>query len=258
MSIEIVFFDIDGTLIDENKKTAKKTLQAIEQLKEKGIQVVFSTGRSPRHIVDVQKMFQIDSYICFNGAFGFHQGETIFNHQLNLETLTKLMDDIKIKNHPIVYLNDEGCYASVEQDKRIATTFERLKEKQPSFQPTIWKDKPIYQAYLYCLPEEQKVYEESHPEIKFTRWHPYAVDINSYNMNKSIGVKSFLQHVQIDPKNAAAFGDHLNDLEMLQYVGYGIAMGDAIQEAKDRADFVTKPLKEDGIYYGLKHLGLIE
>lgn len=257
MSIEVVFFDIDGTLIDENKRTATKTAEAINQLKENGTKVIFATGRSPRHIVDIQKMFQIDSFICFNGSIGVQEGDSIFHHALNHAHLTDLVENADANAHPMAFLNNLGTYANAKNDERIRASFQHLKEALPEYRPTVWKEEPIIQSFLYCLPEEQQQYEQDHPELKFTRWHKYAVDVNNHNMNKSIGIRSYLEYLDIDPKNAAAFGDNLNDLEMLSYVGYGVAMGNAIDAAKEKADFVTKPLHENGIYYGLKHLELI-
>ncbi len=257
MSIEVVFFDIDGTLIDVNKRTASKTVEAINQLKENGTKVVIATGRSPRHIVDIQEMFNIDSFVCFNGSIGVNEGASIFHHALNHAHLTDLVNDTDVNSHPMAFLNNLGSYTNAENDNRIKVTFDHLKEEMPEYRPTVWKEEPIIQSFLYCSPDEQKYYEENHPELKFTRWHKYAMDVNNYDMNKSVGIRSYLEYLDIDPKNAAAFGDNLNDLEMLSYVGHGVAMGNAIDAAKEKADFVTKPLHDNGIYYGLKHLELI-
>ncbi|MGM8213444.1 Cof-type HAD-IIB family hydrolase [Virgibacillus sp. W0430] len=257
MSIEAVFFDIDGTLIDENKLTADKTVYAINQLRENGIKVIFATGRSPRHIVDVQKMFGIHSFVCFNGSVGVCEGKRIFQHALNHGSLTRLITDATTKNNPMVFLNERGSYASSEADEQISASFNHLKEDHPEYRPNVWESEEIIQSFLYCSPEEQKMYEEEHEELKFTRWHTYAVDVNNHNMNKSVGIKSYLEYLNINPRNTAAFGDNLNDLEMLSYVGYGIAMGNAVDVAKEKADYVTKPLHENGIYFGLKHMGLI-
>ena len=66
-----------------------------------------------------------------------------------------------------------------------------------------------------------------------------------------------LQHYGLTQQDSVAFGDGPNDLEMLQYAAIGIAMGNAVQEAKDVADYVTTDLLEDGIYNGMKHFQLI-
>lgn len=257
MSIKAVFFDIDGTLVDENMQTAKKTKQAIGTLKENGIKVVLCTGRSPRHISFVRKMLQLDSFICFNGAFGYFDGEVVFNHQLPYEELSALVNEAKSKENSIVFLNDIGSYSDTAIDQKIDVTFDRLKVPLPSFNPTMWQQAPTYQGYLYCSEKEEQEYVNNFPSFKFTRWHKYAVDVNNYNVNKATGIKAISDILDIDIKNTAAFGDSLNDVEMLSSVGCGVAMGNGMSEVKDTADFVTKSLEEDGIYYGLKYLDLI-
>lgn len=256
--VEIVFFDIDGTLIDENKKTSSRTIEALKELKDYGIKVVLCTGRSKIHFQDIRELFEINSYICFNGAYGVYNDEIIFKKQMELKNIEKLMIDVNEKEHKIVFSNDTDSYANDKDDEQIKTSFNSLHIESPTYHPTIWRDEFMYQGYLYCTPEEEEEYVKNHPEFKFTRWHKFAVDINDYNMNKARGIESFLRHLNIRAEHAVAFGDNLNDLEMLEYVGYGIAMGDGVKEAKEKANFVTKAVDEDGIYYGLKHLNLIK
>lgn len=127
----------------------------------------------------------------------------------------------------------------------------------PSVQPDIWQKEDIYQVYLYCKEDEQQQYEQHHPHLKFTRWYPYTVDVNDRFMNKSVGIERVLHHLNIAPEQSIAFGDNMNDLEMLSYVGMGVAMGNAIEDTKNAADFVTKPIHEDGISYALEKLKVI-
>ncbi|EHB59642.1 Haloacid dehalogenase domain protein hydrolase type 3 [Paenibacillus lactis 154] len=75
--------------------------------------------------------------------------------------------------------------------------------------------------------------------------------------SKAKGIEAVLKHLGITPAQAVAFGDGLNDKEMLAYVGLGIAMGNAHEEVKPLADFVTKHVNKGGIRHGLRHAGLI-
>ena len=85
----------------------------------------------------------------------------------------------------------------------------------------------------------------------------FTVDVNDRYMNKSVGIARVLHHLDIAPEQSIAFGDNLNDLEMLSYVGMGVAMGNAVEKTKNTADFVTKPIHEDGISYALEQLKVI-
>ncbi len=67
-----------------------------------------------------------------------------------------------------------------------------------------------------------------------------------------------IERLPFDISDTYAFGDGLNDLQMIEYVGTGVAMGNAVPELKEIADFVTKPVDEDGIAYAVKELGLLK
>lgn len=257
MVYKIVFFDIDGTLIDSSKQIQKETVNAIEKLQKNDVKVVLATGRSPIHIKDVRDALNINSYICFNGSSVFYEGEKLHGTCIERENVRKLVDDANMKNHPLIFLTEEGCYSSKEIDSQIKASFDFLKEELPEYNSEVWKKEGTYQIYLYCEAHEQQYYEKNHPNLKLTRWHKYAMDVNVKNINKSEGIKWLLNYLQINPKEAVAFGDNLNDLEMMLYVGMGIAMGNAVEETKKKADFVTKHINDNGISYALKKLNLI-
>ena len=77
-------------------------------------------------------------------------------------------------------------------------------------------------------------------------------------INKSYGMEKYLEYVVLTRKDAIAFGDGPNDLDMLSFAETGVAMGNGLEEVKKLADFVTKDINENGIAYALKELGLIK
>ncbi|HDL3288251.1 TPA: HAD hydrolase family protein, partial [Mannheimia haemolytica] len=94
-------------------------------------------------------------------------------------------------------------------------------------------------------------------DLKEARWHPNAVDILRKENSKARGIQDVLATLNIEIESAMAFGDGINDLEMLPTVGVGVAMGNGVPELKAVADFITKPLEEDGILYALETLEVI-
>ena len=94
-------------------------------------------------------------------------------------------------------------------------------------------------------------------DLKAVRWHENAVDILLKDNSKALGIQDVLNHFGFSIENAMAFGDGLNDVEMLENVGFGVAMGNAEPELKPLADFVTKDIREDGILYALETLEVI-
>ena len=90
------------------------------------------------------------------------------------------------------------------------------------------------------------------------RWHTTLRDISPIGGTKQLGIDKFLEYYGLDLKDTMAFGDGGNDMQMLQHVSLAVAMGNAGDELKSIADFVTKDVDDEGIAYALKHYGLID
>ena len=88
------------------------------------------------------------------------------------------------------------------------------------------------------------------------RWHPDFADIISKGNSKSTGIDAMLAHYGIKLDESMAFGDGGNDISMLKHAGIGVAMGNASEEVKKSADFVTASVDEDGVALMLKRMGL--
>lgn len=110
---------------------------------------------------------------------------------------------------------------------------------------------------LYCDHKYEQLYKNSFPEFSFVKWHEYAYDILPQGASKAVGILKLLETLGINNTNCFAFGDGLNDLEMLATVGTGIAMGNAVPEAKAAADIITTSSSDNGISNGLKMVGLL-
>jgi hydroxymethylpyrimidine pyrophosphatase-like HAD family hydrolase len=93
--------------------------------------------------------------------------------------------------------------------------------------------------------------------LRLVRWHPFALDVLPSGGSKARGILDLLHALNLEPAQAVAFGNSLNDRELLALVGYGIAMGNAVEELKPVADFVTTSVDDNGIVNGLKAAGLI-
>ncbi|MEK4221190.1 Cof-type HAD-IIB family hydrolase [Bacillus sp. FSL W8-0116] len=257
MSYKIVFFDIDGTLVNKDSTIPLDTKEAIRKLKERNIEVSFATGRAPFHFRHIAEELGIDSFVSFNGSYVVYKGKVIFEKPIHPASLEQLEQYSHRFNHPIVYLSHKECYANKKQHPHVVESFQFLKLESPGFQPYYWKYTSIYQALLYCQEHEETHYLEKFNDLSFIRWHPLSMDVLPSDLSKAKGIAAMLQHLKLSPDDAVAFGDGLNDKEMLSYVGMGIAMGNAHEEVKPFADFTTKHVNDGGIRYGLEYLELI-
>ena len=115
----------------------------------------------------------------------------------------------------------------------------------------------VLQITPFLTPDEERRLLPSLPGCTSARWYPTFCDITSAAADKANGIRSIAQHLGIDLSETMAFGDGGNDISMLQTVGTGVAMGNALDEVKAHADYVTTDVDNDGVKNALEHFGII-
>ncbi|MEH6904258.1 Cof-type HAD-IIB family hydrolase [Neobacillus drentensis] len=258
MNKPIVFFDIDGTLLNENKIIPESTKTAVRLLQDKGIHTVIATGRVPEMFYWIRKELNIDSYVSMNGQYVVYDGKEIYSNPLNPERLHSLSLRTAEYGDALAYCSDQDIKVSASNHPFIESSFDTLMMTYPEVNHHFYKQKPIYQGHLYCDTSNHQMYVDHFPDFEFVKWHDYAYDILPKGASKAIGIQALLKVLNINNENCYAFGDGLNDLEMLSSAGTGIAMGNAVPEAKAVADIVTTSSSHHGILNGLIQVGLLE
>ncbi|MBT2678400.1 Cof-type HAD-IIB family hydrolase [Bacillus sp. ISL-35] len=254
---KIVFFDIDGTLLDHDKNLPASTKEALEKLKENGIFVAIATGRAPFMFENLRKELDIDSFVSFNGQYVVFEGEPIYKNPLNNQKIEELYKEAKDQGHPVVFMNHQTMKSSVKHHHFIETSLGGLKFAHPEQDDRFYVDRDLFQTLLFCEEGREEFYRENYPEFTFIRWHPYSVDVLPAGGSKAEGIKKMVERLGFKPEDVYAFGDGLNDLEMLEAVGTGVAMGNAVPQLKELANMMTRDVDDDGIWHGLKKLNLI-
>lgn len=254
----IIFFDIDGTLLDSNKQLPDSTKRSIEQLKRDGHIVAIATGRAPFMFHDLLQELELDTYVSYNGQYVVLKNEVIFTNPLQMDSLVDLTKEALERKHPVVFMDHEDMKANVPEHPYIDESFLTLKIKQhPTYDPHYYQGRNLYQSLLFCEEGEEVYYENKYKDFHFIRWHPLSVDIVPSDGSKAVGISKMIDLLNIDPANVYAFGDGLNDMDMLENVENSIAMGNALDEVKAKAKYITKSVDEEGIYHGLKAFGLL-
>ncbi|OAH54361.1 MULTISPECIES: Cof-type HAD-IIB family hydrolase [Bacillaceae] len=259
MNQKIIFFDIDGTLYDHDKKLPASTKQAVRDLQEKGYEVAIATGRAPFMFKNLREELDIDTFVSYNGQYVVFKGEPIYKNKLNKEALLRLTDVAIKRENPIVYMDHENMGRNTLDNEDMTVGLNSLKvDFFPSHDPNYHEGRDLYQSLLFCKDPEDKLYKEQFPEFDFVRWHVVSVDIVPAGGSKAKGIQKIIDRLDITPENVYAFGDGLNDVEMLETVMNSVAMGDGREEAKKAAKYVTTNVDEDGIVNGLKMVGLLD
>ncbi|MCT4476697.1 Cof-type HAD-IIB family hydrolase [Peribacillus sp. NPDC101481] len=255
--MKIVFFDIDGTLLDHEKKLPASTKKAIKQLQDSGVFVAIATGRAPFMFESLREELGIDTFVSFNGQYVVFEGKVVYKNPLSIPEIKRLHEHAEKNEIPIVFMNEETMKSSVPHHSRIEEALSSLKFPHPEHVADFYEDHDIYQALLFCSEDEEGNFVGNYDDFHFIRWHEYSTDVLPFGGSKAEGIKILMEKVGFALEDVYAFGDGLNDIEMLKVAGYGVAMGNAGQLVKQEADFVTKDVDDDGILFGLKELELI-
>ena len=246
--IKIAFFDIDGSGNKMGcKEPSENTLLALRQLREKGVLLCMATGRSNSAIPHF-KDIEFDVFLTFNGSYVRNKEQVIsgpatMNNDKNtiIQNLKKMNRAIAISNENILVTN--GTDDDLEQyftfgnvELIIANNFDELSRND------------IYQIMCSCVEAEYEDVLQGTTNTQITAWWDKAVDIIPMKCGKGNAVNAVLKYYGFTKDEAIAFGDGKNDIEMLEAVGTGVAMGNAKDEVKSKANKICKSVEEDGVY----------
>lgn len=257
MKNKILFFDIDGTILDNDKNIPSGVEESLQKARDNGHEIVISTGRSPFTAQSVLDRLKVDSFVCYNGQIVQFKGKILHKGIIVKEELQHLTDFANAKKQPIVYMDSNEMVSSFQNHQDVFESISTLKIDFPRYAENFFLTDDIHQALIFCSLEEQKEYEQAFPKLKFVRWHRVSCDVLPKGVSKAKGMDLMLKHIGKGPEDAIAFGDGLNDIEMLQFAGTSVAMGNCVEELKEHATFVTDHVSESGLSNAMKKLGLI-
>ena len=255
--IKAIFFDVDGTLVSHTQKAVpKSTRAALDKLAQKGILRILATGRHMDELAQlpVQDM-TFDGYVTLTGQLTLDaRGEVIFGSPITGEDKEALIRLFVEKTIPLSLVEKDRMYINYV-DSYVEDAQYAISSPVPELGE--YTGEEIYQAVAYLDLEGERKLMALLPGCKTTRWDPFGIDIYSAAGGKTVGIREFLRAKQIAREETMAFGDGENDMDMLQYVGVGVAMGNAPDNVKALADYVTDSVDEDGIWKALTAFHMI-
>ena len=254
MEVKIVFFDIDGTLVDmDRKEISEKTLEALRRLKERNVILCMATGRGPLTLPHFDGV-EFDAFLTFNGSYCYDREQTIFSTPLPAEDVKTILQNAASIHRPVsIATKDKMVANGKDKDLIEYYSFAKCEVKvSDEFAETVKGE--VYQIMLGCRKTDYPLLLRGTRRAKIAAWWDRAADIIPTNGGKGAGVRQILSHYHLDRSSALAFGDGDNDIEMLQAVGRGVAMGNASERLKAVADDICGHVAEDGVYhYCLSH-----
>ena len=236
--IRAAFFDIDGTLLlFGSHEMPDSTVQALHALQANGVKVFIATGRPPVHLPHLPTLQKVnwDGYVTMNGQYCFMaDGEVIYSKYIDPAALRTLLPYIEKEKLSIGFVEKDNCYFNL-----------------------IIEQNPIYQLSAFLPDNYEEEFLRRCPGCLAVRWSPDFADILPEGGGKPNGLAEMLKHFGWTRDEAIAFGDGGNDVTMLEYAGIGVAMGNACDDAKAAADYVTTDIDKEGIAKALRHFGLV-
>ena len=257
---KIIFFDIDDTLYHKKYGLHPSTQSALERLSEQGIILAIATGRSPaifpQSINELIHHLGIETIIGINGQYVRHQSALLQDTAIPHEDIATLKALCRAHKVEFCLISDQKMAVSRDTE-RVFQSLTSIGEYHVN--PNYQDQSPIYQMLMFINEEEQRQVENHalFTRYKMVRWHEVSVDVLPKSMSKALGIQQLCAKLGISPKDCMAFGDGWNDVEMFETVGFSVAMGNAVEGVKQRANFITTSTSEGGIAHALAHLGLI-
>lgn len=256
----IVSFDLDMTLLDHGTwKVPDSAMEALRQLRKNWV-VVVASGRNMNapYSVPYRDMVKPDAIIHMNGTMVEAEGKMLYEKKMDRELLKRLLEFGESHGLAVGLTTGEADYYT-HPEEVVRTDRERWGMSDRHFQdPKKLLDMPIRSLAYAGGPEGAAALEKAFPELKFPLFAgKMGADIVDKDSSKANGLKILCGYYGIDMSRTVAFGDSMNDLEIIRAAGTGVAMGNALDELKAAADYVTTAIQDDGIWNACVALGLL-
>lgn len=266
MTYNLIFTDIDGTLLNKDRKLSELTKAVIQQL-QKSVPVVLISSRMPQAMQHLQHDLHIahQPLICYNGGLVLIDNKVVSSTEIPLEIIKSLHNFNQEINCHLSLYNGENWYVPAMDQ------WAKREENNTQVRPEVLSNSEVIQKWeqekkgahkIMCMGEEEHIdlitdflSRNFQKEIHLYRSKPTYLEIANREVSKLTAIKILLDgHFKSTLKECIAFGDNYNDYEMLKAVGMGVAVGNAKPEILEIANEITHHGKEDGVALSLKKL----
>lgn len=258
MKYKMIVLDLDDTLLRDDQSISPRTKEALMNAQEKGVKVVLASGRPTYGMKDIAKALELERFgsfiLAFNGAkiINCKTGDEVFSSTLSVETVRRLYEISRRENlSMLTYLGDH----IVTEDRNEFTDIESgltgmsIREVE-SFVEAV--QEPVVKVLMVDEPETlavaaKKLQSELAGELSVMRSKPFFLEFTEAGVDKGTSLHQLIQHLGIEQEEVIAMGDSFNDLAMIRFAGLGVAMGNARDEIKEAADYITDTNMNDGV-----------
>lgn len=266
MSYKIVFSDIDGTLLNLNRELSPATITAVKRLKDK-VPFVLISARMPTAMRHLQKQLAIEHLpiICYNGGLIIADNRIVQSTVIPLQILEELVKfNENLNCHLSLYHNEEWYVPQIDEwaQREINNTKINPEVRSNSLVLSNWREEEKGAHKIMAMGDKNKINRIAdfltasfNDKLHLYRSKDTYLEIASKEISKFSAIDFLLkEHFEFSVEQAVAFGDNYNDVEMLNKIGYGVAVGNARPEAREVANAIAGESIEDGVALFLQEI----
>ena len=274
---KVCFVDVDGTLVGTENKIPDRVPEALAKAMANGHRVYMCTGRSKAEIYPEILDLHLDGLIGANGGYVEDHGEEIFHQSLTPEQERAVVDWLHERGLEFYLEANDGLFGSErfeEVGDAVIREYMRRKDKPVDesygireafpymiFGADLYRDEVNKISFILNDYQDYLDAKEAFPELKAGTWGGFENtslfgDLGAKDIDKGLSIRKLLEHLGASIEDTIAFGDAKVDIPMFETCAYSVAMGNADDETKAAADYVTGDVDDNGLADAFDHLGL--
>lgn len=265
---KLIAIDMDGTLLRHDKTISNRTKEAIAKARDKGVKVILASGRPiegiHRYLEELEMTSEEDYVMSYNGSLiqKVKTKETISKNTLKGSDLAYLYDISQSVGVHIHAFSSLGCITpKMNEYSELEGRINGIPVLETDYSH-VQMDEDIIKI-MFVDPEEvlneviKKLPESLYEKYTIVRSAPHFLEFLNKKASKGTGVKKLAEHLNIKQEEIICIGDAGNDVDMIEFAGLGVAMGNAFEEVKNVADYITLSNEEDGVAHVIeKYIGV--
>lgn len=265
--IKLVAIDIDGTLLDSKRQLSHENLTAIQQADALGVKIVLCTGRPFLGMKDLIPQLGLNHQgnyaIVFNGAQirAADTGEIIEQNSLKTADLDRWCQETERVQLPLNIIDNDYVYEPLAYPDGPEPFYVSQITTAPSKTADYSQFEPDHDFLKFVITVEEKYLMEQFEQVDeslkekyfITLSHPFQIEVMKQGVHKGQALKTLGQRLNIKPEEMMAIGDQANDMGMFHVAGTAVAMGNAIDDVKAAATWITSSNDESGVARAIEH-----
>lgn len=258
MRYKVIAIDMDGTLLNSHNQISLRTRNAITRAKEKGVHIVLATGRILKSAMIFADDLKLDNPIlACNGAIILDASRNvIYNRPLEMDLANKIMELARDYNVYYHFYNEESLFSNhyiKEIVDYYSNKLQRIDVRIFEDKNEILTDKSLNIFKFLFIDNDMERLNNLRRDfstidgLNVTKSWADNIEVMDFRASKGIGLEYLCNEMNISPDQVIAIGDNENDLSMLRYAGFGVAMGNSDEKVKLEADYITETNDKDGV-----------